>query len=311
MGAHAVGRDAAGGVRGVGDGVDALGYASMGVCTLCGQDAGWFSDAHRECQDRRDAGWKLMLVTARDAYLRPADPSDTKAVQEKLSSLERSSYQQDGALRRALLQGFEEALDSVLDDRVLSEDEERRLMEATDNFGVTKEELQGAKGWLRLVKAAVLRDVLAGTTVKSRVKADFAVPFNLQRSETLIWLFQDARYGEYRTRTQYVGGSQGVSVRVMRGVYYRVGAFRSEPIQTTHATVVDTGLLGITNKHLYFAGSVKGLRIPYRKIASFTPYSDGIGVHRDAVTARQQFFQTEDGWFTYNLVTNLARLAAE
>ena len=214
------------------------------------------------------------------------------------------------AFKRALLQGWEEALDKVLEDNVLSEDEERRLLEMPEALGVTKDELQAIEGWQRIGKAAVLRDVLAGT-IKSRITVNFALPFNLQQRETLLWLFQNVRYCESRTRTRYVGSSAGVSIRVMRGLYVRTAAFKGEPVQSTELAMVDTGLLGITDKHVYFTGTTKGLRIPYRKVASFTPYPDGIGIHRDAMTAKQQVFVTKDGWFTYNLVTNLAKLAAE
>ena len=37
------------------------------------------------------------------------------------------------------------------------------------------------------------------------------------------------------------------------------------------------------------------------------PCTDGIGVMRDAQTAKPQEFRTGDGWFIYNLVTNLAQ----
>jgi hypothetical protein len=71
---------------------------------------------------------------------------------------------------------------------------------------------------------------------------------------------------------------------------------------------VDNGVLGITNKHIYFAGPMKSFRIAYNKIVSVAPFSDGIGVVRDAATAKPQIFVTGDGWFTYNLATNLAQL---
>ncbi len=70
---------------------------------------------------------------------------------------------------------------------------------------------------------------------------------------------------------------------------------------------IDTGLLGITTKHIYFTGPLKSFRIKYIKIVSFELFSDGIGVHRDAQTAKPQLFTTGDGWFTYNLITNLAK----
>ena len=39
----------------------------------------------------------------------------------------------------------------------------------------------------------------------------------------------------------------------------------------------------------------------------FHPYTDGFGIMRDAQTAKPQAFRTGDGWFPYNLATNLAQ----
>jgi hypothetical protein len=71
--------------------------------------------------------------------------------------------------------------------------------------------------------------------------------------------------------------------------------------------LVDTGLVVVTDKNIYFSGPAKSLRIPYTKIVSFLPFEDGIGVIRDTPTAKPQIFTNGDGWFTYNLVTNLAQ----
>jgi hypothetical protein len=71
---------------------------------------------------------------------------------------------------------------------------------------------------------------------------------------------------------------------------------------------VDTGLLAITNKHIYFSGGEKDLRVPYAKVVAFHPFSNGVGIIRDTSNAKLQIFVTGDGWFTYNLITNLARL---
>jgi hypothetical protein len=71
---------------------------------------------------------------------------------------------------------------------------------------------------------------------------------------------------------------------------------------------IDTGLLAITNKNIYFSGEEKGFRIPYAKIVAFHPFDEGVGIIRDTANAKLQIFVTGDGWFTYNLVTNLANL---
>ena len=65
--------------------------------------------------------------------------------------------------------------------------------------------------------------------------------------------------------------------------------------------------MGVTSKHIYFHGARKRFRVRYDRIVSFEPYRDGIGIMRDAQTAKPQTFQTGDGWFIYNLVTNLAQ----
>jgi hypothetical protein len=102
--------------------------------------------------------------------------------------------------------------------------------------------------------------------------------------------------------------SKGISVRVMKGVYYHVGGFKGHAIDRTERVDVDRGWLTVTNKHIHFTGDIKALRIQYRKIASFLPFSNGVGIIRDSTTAKPQLFITHDGWFTCNLVANLARL---
>ena len=37
------------------------------------------------------------------------------------------------------------------------------------------------------------------------------------------------------------------------------------------------------------------------RIVSFDPHDDGLGIMRDAQTARPQAFRTGDAWFAYNL----------
>jgi hypothetical protein len=96
----------------------------------------------------------------------------------------------------------------------------------------------------------------------------------------------------------------------MSGLYYRVGAFKAKPVYTTDRKRIDGGFLVATNKNLFFVGKRTSKKIPYSKIVSFEQFSDGIGLMRDAATAKPQIFVVDDGWFVYNLITNLARLDA-
>jgi hypothetical protein len=205
-----------------------------------------------------------------------------------------------------LAEGWIGALESFLHEGPVSEEGEKRLVELQRRFALSAQELDRRGAFTQLVKSAVIRDLLGG--IVPRRFAAGALSLNLQKNEQVVWAFRNVHYLEDRIRRQYVGGSHGLSIRVAKGVYYRVGAFKGQAIDRTQRVHVDTGTLAITDKHIYFAGPAKSFRVPYAKIVSFQPFSDGFAITRDAVTAKPQVFVTGDGWFSYNLVTNLAHM---
>jgi len=91
-------------------------------------------------------------------------------------------------------------------------------------------------------------------------------------------------------------------------VYYHVGAFKGHAVESTDRVLVDIGLAILTNKNIYFTGSQTSLRLPFSKIVSFEPFSNGIGFWKDAANAKAQYLITGNGLFTYNLAVNLSKL---
>ena len=128
------------------------------------------------------------------------------------------------------------------------------------------------------------------------------------KSEQLVWVIQDVDYLETVVRRERRGTSHGVSIRVARGLYYRPSTFRSRPIESEETVHADTGMLGLTTKHIHFAGSRKRFRVRYDPIVALDPYEDGSGIMPDAQTAKPQAFRTGNGWCVYNLAANLAQL---
>lgn len=231
---------------------------------------------------------------------------DAESLQSRLGEIASSSYVPAVRIREALIEGWTLAVDRALDDHVLSNEEEDQLVSFIRRFDLSQKEIDTEGAYTRLVKARVIRDVLNGE-IKPMTYSPGSLPFHFQKSETLVWLFQNVNYHEQKVKRERVGGSQGVSFRVARGVYLRTGGFKSRSVERVVTEHVDTGLLGVTDKHLYFSGDQKKFRVPYAKIVTFDPYSDGIGIQRDAASAKPQTFVTGDGWFTYNLVTGLAQ----
>lgn len=276
----------------------------MGDCKFCRKPSGFLRGLHKECKSKHnDAGNKIISLVENIG----SNGGDFLSLEKQITENALSGYIDSSKINQFVVSGWEKAVERAFDDGVLTEGEESSLVSLMEYFSLSQVQLDKNGAYTKIVKGAVLRDVFEGI-IPERVKTDGNLPFNFQKNEKVIWVFQNVEYYEQKKRTQYVGRSQGVSIRIAKGIYYRTGAFKGERVETHETIHTDTGILGITNKHIYFTGDDKSFRIRHDKIVSFEPFSDGIGLQRDAITAKPQSFVTGDGWFTYNLITNVAQL---
>ena len=268
------------------------------MAVMNGPDA---ADASAALQ--RGAEDRLLLAARIAALSTEAGNSQLNHISEGL----RQTDFTDAQTRHLLIRAWETAVQGALEDGVISVDEENALVRYLNHFGLTREEVNVNGAHSDLTKAAVIREVAYGL-IPERQQPGRRIPFNLMKSETLVWVLDGVGYLETVTRRESRGTSHGLSIRVAKGLYYRPGMFRSRLIQWDETVHVDTGLMGFTTKHIYFSGTKKRFRVRYDRIVAFEPYEDGIGIMRDAQTAKPQSFVTGDGWFAYNLATNLAQL---
>lgn len=104
----------------------------------------------------------------------------------------------------------------------------------------------------------------------------YSVPINLQRGET-CHAVADATWMELRTRTERINyGGPVASIKICKGVRYRVGSVRVERITREELTEIDRGRLYLTNKRVIFDGSKKNSTVRLSSLLSFTPFSDGV-----------------------------------
>ena len=232
---------------------------------------------------------------------------DSRAALQELENTLRRARISNTHRRQLLVRAWESAVEGAIEDGIITLDEENALSQYLDRFGLTGADVNTNRAQTTLVQAAVIRDITMGI-IPQRQNIQGRPPFNLMKSEQLVWTIQDVDYLETVTRRERRGSSQGVSIRVAKGLYYSPREFRSRPVEWEETVKADTGLLGLTTKHLYFAGSRKKFRVRYDKIVCFDPYQDGLGIMQEAQTAKPQTFITGDGWFVYNLVTNLAQM---
>jgi hypothetical protein len=275
-------------------------------CKYCGRVASWFRWLHPECRSRHTTGLSRIRKRAFDAATKGFPNCDLK---KELEEVAKASFVKDDELREALIGAWDQAVDFCVTDKVMTKDEETSLTAFADSLSLPETDRNRHGALAHIVQNLTLRDISEGT-VPHRVFANDMVPFNLQKQESIVWLFPAAKYYEEKTRREFVGRSQGISVRVAKGVYLRSGTFRGRPIETTRMEHVDTGTMGITNKSIYFAGSRKAVRVAFSRIVAFHPYIDGLGIHQDG-RARPQTFVTGDGCFIYNLVRGLAEMSLQ
>ena len=278
----------------------------MGRCMYCGDDAGFLRNRHKACERQCDQGWRQMVAMSQRAA--GYGQSDIDYLEPMLENMAMSSYIHPQYTREALIQGWDSAVERFLDDHVITESEERRLNAFAKRFGLSKRELNGNGAYTRLVQAAVLRGLQNGIGEPIETFDGF-VHFNLLKSESLYWVFDDVDYHEERIKIEREGRFHSVNIRVAKGLYYTIGQSKSRPVERRVTERMDNGMLGVTNKHIYFSGDHKKFRLRYDKIVTFDPTPDGIVVMRDALSAKPQIFQTGDSWFVYNLMTTLATLA--
>lgn len=283
----------------------------MGDCVYCGKPVGFMRSKHAECEREhqeeqallRGAGGQLVQRLRNGILGSQAMP----ALEADIRHLAKSSGIADYQMKPLLVNAFGKAVEDALMDDLLSQQEELRLLQFMGQFRLGQDDLNKSGAFGRLVKSAVLRDLLEGK-IPRRITFTTDLGVNLQKSESVLWVFEGTRYYEDKIRRETVGRTQGVSIRVMKGVYYRVGGFRGRPVETQERRHIGDGRLVVTTKHMYFVSPQKSVRVPFAKIISFEPYEDGLGLTRDAANALPQTFVTGDGWFSFNLVSNVAQL---
>lgn len=274
----------------------------MGNCTYCGQPAGFMRGQHPACQAQHNDALRQIAELASTSFRAKALSASLQTQVQSMATTGKVAMDQT---RITLSQVWSRAVEDYLQDGIIDAGEEQQLLAFQQLFGLTQQELDKNGSYTRVAQAAVLRDLTAGK-LPQRVAISGGLPVNLQKNESVVWAFRNVEMLEDRTRREYVGRNHGVSIRVMKGVYYRTGTFKGTPVEKTERVSVDTGMLIVTDKNLYFAGPSKSLRLPYGKIVAFHPYSNGVGVMQDGEKAKAKVFVTGDGWFPYNLLTNLA-----
>jgi hypothetical protein len=187
----------------------------------------------------------------------------------------------------------------VLEDEVLTRDEETYVLEVIEALDIPEQELQSRYG-------AVMKQLVLGRANDGRLPVVDAPRLMAQRDEVVHQEMPAALVKEVAVR-EYRGGSAGVSVRVAKGVRFNTGRSRGQMVTVgTQIQTVDTGVLSITSLRVVFTGQRKAIESKYSKLVGLQVYSDALAI---SVSNRQAIstFKVHDGPFAAALINAAAQ----
>ena len=113
------------------------------------------------------------------SYVGKASTNELVA-QARLSAIETTN---------AVKQGFESAVHNILNQRVLSREEEARFSKLVDDWNFQQSDLNQKGSWIKLVQSFVIRDLLEGK-VPDRCKIQNSTLL-LGKNESYVWIFNE------------------------------------------------------------------------------------------------------------------------
>jgi hypothetical protein len=202
---------------------------------------------------------------------------------------------------------LDRAATNFLSDGSLSDDEQRKITDFTQTLSLSLNNIPKPyqNGDISKLSQVALIKALQNGIVPS---TNFQAPIILGKKESVFWAYNGVSCYQEKITKEWVGRNNGFSFRVCKGVYYRTGRSKGHPVERSSMELQGMGTLYVTNKNLIFWSQMKNLKIPFSKIIGFTPYSDGIEVHRDGATAKRLTFQGFDPWFIMNVISQLTNL---
>jgi len=274
----------------------------MGICSYCGQSAGWFHSTHEECVQRAAQGVECLKQTVADAVLSGKRFIDIEPI---LSSLRTEHQVPDQQAASATKDGWNVGAKERSVKEPISPDEFDTVSDLYNGVGFD-EEIWRTPGGRDMTFSNLIWTVLHDQIIPY----GGPIQFNLQHGEIPFFAMANVLISEQRTTSSYVGGFQGVSIRVANGLYYRLGEVRGHRAESTSLQEIDYGDFLVTTDNVYFSGHEHGtnFRIAFKQVIRFQPYTDAVGICKDA--SREKIFAPQHvencGWFLFNVLQALA-----
>lgn len=253
----------------------------MKKCNNCGKDLGFFSFFSKaKCCQECDNKLKQELLDIQKQII------DNKSVQEgQIATLMKYD-------KNELLAMYSNIYEELIKDKELEEEEIEALSKLQLGLNLSNEEINYEDKVRPYIYVNEIRKE-GKLPVASLEIADLEGPI-LKKSE-VVHFAVNALLKEIRAISLgYSGGSHGVSIRIAKGISYRVGAHRGQLVKEDRLVPVSQGILIVTNQRLLLhpLPGNKLVNIPLDKILSYHCYENGIEIFKEG-REKSYFFEIE------------------
>jgi hypothetical protein len=126
-------------------------------------------------------------------------------------------------------------------------------------------------------------------------------PVILKKTEKAIVVLPNITFKEPRAVRTSVGGYGGPTIRIAKGISFKLGGASSRSVSHDEIKAIDKGTLTITNKRLIFTGTMKTLNYNLSKIISINEFKDGIAIQRDNKQKIEYFTGSNETILNYKI----------
>lgn len=116
----------------------------MAKCKHCGEPADSIRRGHSACEDNFQLGERQVAMEIASAV---SVGGDIEGLPSRIITVARGARISDQRVRELVIAGWARAVERFLKDRVLNEEEERRLIRLEYLFGLTQADLGASDVW--------------------------------------------------------------------------------------------------------------------------------------------------------------------
>lgn len=211
-----------------------------------------------------------------DELIMDEEQAELEALKIKLKISDATA---DAAYRNEASLIIRKYMNGYLEDGLLSPDEDKELEQIALRFGMsidvkTHQELNKYRLFWN-IETNGMPVIASGAFLQKNEVAHYECRANWMELRTVI---KNIYYSGYTYR-----------LRIVKGLYYRVGSIKPAVDKRDEMTLIDQGDLLLTNKRLIFFGCKGNKSIPLKSVVDFEVFKNGIEIHKP--TGRIPFLQ--------------------